>query len=101
VPRYTSSGVEVGDPTHGATAAARRAGANVTRKREAREWDVQHGKLVDLSAFQRDILPLIQDIPLSRLQRATGLSLRYVSLIRRGERTPHPRHWQEFIRAAR
>jgi hypothetical protein len=62
------------------------------RKREAREWDEQHGKLVDLSAFQRDILPLIQGVPLSRLQQATGLSLRYVPLIRRGERTPHPRH---------
>jgi hypothetical protein len=34
------------DPTHGPTAAARRAGANVTRKREAREWDKQHGKLM-------------------------------------------------------
>jgi hypothetical protein len=88
------------DPTHGATAAARRASANVNRKREAREWDEQHGKLVDLSAFQGDILPLIQQIPLSQLQRATGLSLRYVSLIRRGERTPHPRHWQALRRAA-
>jgi hypothetical protein len=63
-------------------------------------WDDQHGKLVDLSAFQRDILPLIQNVPLGRLQRATGLSLRYVSLIRRGERTPHPRHWQALIEAA-
>jgi hypothetical protein len=87
------------DPTHGATAAIRRADANVTRKREAREWDEQHGKLVDLSAFQRDILPLIRDIPLSRLQLATGLSLRYVSLIRRGERTPHPRHWRALAGA--
>ena len=60
----------------------------------------RHGKVVDLSAFQRDILPLIQEIPLSRLQQATGLSLRYVSLIRRGERTPHPRHWQAFVEAA-
>jgi len=85
------------DPTHDARAAARRAEANVNGKREAREWDEQHGKLVDLSAFQRDILPLIQEIPLSRLQRATGLSLHYVSLIRRGERTPHPRHWQALI----
>jgi hypothetical protein len=87
------------DPTHGATAAAHRAETNISRKREAREWDEQHGKLVDLSAFQRDILPLIQDVPLSRLQQASGLSLRYVSLIRRGERTPHPRHWQALMRA--
>jgi hypothetical protein len=89
------------DPTHGATAAARRAETNVIRKREGREWDERHGKLVDLSAFQRDILPLIQGIPLSRLQRATGLSLRYVSLIRRGERTPHPRHWKALFDAGR
>jgi hypothetical protein len=88
------------DPTHGAKAATRRAEANVNRKREAREWDESHGRLVDLSAFQRDILPLIQGVPLSRLQQATGLSLRYVSLIRRGERTPHPRHWQAFTEAA-
>jgi hypothetical protein len=62
-----------------------------------REWDERHGKLVDLSAFEREILPRIQGVPLSRLQQATGLSLRYVSLIRRGERTPHPRHWQAFL----
>lgn len=87
------------DPTHGARAASRRSEANITRKREAREWDEQHGKLVDPFAFQREILPLIQGISLSRLQRVTGLSLRYVSLIRRGERTPHPRHWQRFLSA--
>ena len=93
------------DPTHGSGAATRRAETNVARKREAREWDERHGQLVDLSAFRRDILPLIQDIPLSRLQnrlqKATGLSLRYVSLIRRGERTPHPRHWSVLEEVAR
>ena len=68
--------------------------------RQCARLSQRHGKVVDLSAFQRDILPLIQEIPLSRLQRATGLSLRYVSLIRRGERTPHPRHWQAFVEAA-
>ena len=37
------------DPTHSAAAAARRAEANIIRKRQAREWDERHGKLVDLS----------------------------------------------------
>jgi hypothetical protein len=41
-----------------------------------------------------------QDVPLSRLQRATGLSLRYVSLIRRGREDPHPRHWAAFVQTA-
>jgi hypothetical protein len=91
---------EGSDPTHGAEAAASRAASNVGRKREAREWDERYGKLTDLSAFQREVLPLIQNVPLSRLQRATGLLLRYVSLIRRGEKTPHPGHWTALARAA-
>jgi CRISPR-associated endonuclease Cas1 len=88
------------DPTHGADAASRRAASNVERKREAREWDERYGKLTDLSAFRREILPLIQGVPLSRLQQATGLSLRYVSLIRRGQKTPHPRHWTALAETA-
>src|SRR5262249_54091333 len=34
------------------------------------------------------------------LMRATGLSLRYVSQIRRGEKVPHPRHWTSILSAA-
>jgi len=88
------------DETHGSIAGERRAAANIRRKREAREWDERHGALVDLTTFDREILPLLKNIPLSRLREATGLSLRYVSLIRRGERRPHPRHWSNFETAA-
>ena len=59
---------------------------------EGRRRDQKYAKLVDLSPFEREILAAIRGFPLSRLQQATGLSLRYVSLIRRGEKTPHPRH---------
>ena len=72
----------------------------VRRKREVREWDERYGKLTDLSAFSREILPRIQGVPLSRLVHATGLSLRYCSLIRRGEKVPHPRHWNALARCA-
>jgi len=68
-------------------------------KRAIREWERQFGKVVDLSVFEREVLPLIQEVPLSRLVRATGLSLRYCSQIRRGEKTPHPRHWQALRNA--
>jgi hypothetical protein len=68
----------------------------VTRKAELAKWEQEYGKLVNLSAFEREILPQIQNVPLSRLVKATGLSLRYVSQIRRGERVPHPRHWDAF-----
>ena len=95
----SSSPVEVmrerngSDPSHSGEAAMRRAASNVERKASIRAWEERHGKLVDLSAFEREILPLIQNVTLSTLQRGTGLSLRYVSQIRRGEKTPHPRHW--------
>jgi CRISPR-associated protein Cas1 len=84
------------DPTHGGQAAKKRGQATADRKREIAEWEARYGQLVDLTAFEREILPLIQDVPLSRLVRASGLSLRYCSLIRRGEKIPHPRHWEAF-----
>jgi CRISPR-associated endonuclease Cas1 len=88
-----------GDPTHGAQAALKRGAATAKRKRELADWEQQYGKLVDLSAFAREVLPLIREVPLSRLVRATGLSLRYCSQIRRGEKVPHPRHWEALREA--
>jgi CRISPR-associated endonuclease Cas1 len=82
------------DVTHGGEAAAKRGASISSRKREIAEWERRHGKLIDLTAFEHEILPLIREVPLSALVRATGLSLRYCSQIRRGEKTPHPRHWQ-------
>ena len=81
------------DPTHAGEAATKRGAMTTRRKNELREWEQRYGKLVDLSVFQREILPLIQGVPLSQLVKATGLSLRYCSQIRRGEKRPHPRHW--------
>jgi hypothetical protein len=88
------------DPTHGGEARTKRGATNARRKADLRKWERQHGKAADLTAFEHEILPLIQKVPLSRLVKATGLSLRYVSQIRRGERVPHPRHW-EALQASR
>src|SRR5262249_14080183 len=88
------------DATHGGDAAVKRGASIASRKREIAEWEQRNGKLIDLSAFEREILPLIREVPLSALVHATGLSLRYCSQIRRGEKTPHPRHWQRLREAA-
>jgi CRISPR-associated endonuclease Cas1 len=88
---------EIGsDPAHGGAAADRRAATMRRRQRERAEWQPDPAEVNDPGAFAREILPLIRDLPLSRLAKATGLSLGYVSLIRRGERVPHPRHWEAF-----
>jgi hypothetical protein len=81
------------DPTHGGKAAGRRGATIAEQKRQAAEWDQANPKPADPEVFRREILPLIQGAPLRRLVEVTGLSLRYCSLIRRGEKVPHPRHW--------
>ena len=45
------------DPTHGGEAGVKRGATNARRKAELRDWEQQFGKLVDLSAFEREILP--------------------------------------------
>jgi hypothetical protein len=81
------------DPAHSATARRRRAAA---MRRHHRQAAASHEPTADPRVFRGEILPTIQDIPLRRLSAITGLSLRYVSLIRRGERVPHRRHWEAF-----
>jgi hypothetical protein len=81
------------DPTHGGKAAERRGQAIVERKRQAAEWEQANPERADPELFRREILPPIQEVPLRRLVDATGLSLRYCSLVRRGEMVPHARHW--------
>jgi hypothetical protein len=85
--------VEGLDPTHCGKAAERRGAAIAERRRQAAEWDQANPEPADPEVFRREILPLIEEVPLRRLVEATGLSLRYCSLIRRGEKVPHPRHW--------
>jgi hypothetical protein len=69
------------------------------RRLEAADWDADSAP-ADLELFAREILPAIRDIPLRQLTVATGLSLSYCALIRRGERVPHPRHWLSLKQAA-
>jgi hypothetical protein len=57
--------------------------------------------MADPTVFEREILPMIQGLALSDLVRASGLTHGYVSQIRRGEKTPHVRHWAALRSAGR
>jgi hypothetical protein len=58
-------------------------------------WDETHeGGSHDPDRFIREVLPVIQVIPVRKLAAATGLSALYCSQIRRRLRVPHPRHWE-------
>jgi hypothetical protein len=88
------------DPAHGGEAAAKRGATNARQLRESFEWDQQNER-PDPAVFKTEILPGIQAIPLRQMTKATGLSEPYCSLIRRGQRTPHPRHWEALRTLAR
>jgi len=102
MPRFAKAGMarlsklraEGADPSHGGEVGRKRGASNARRARERSIWkalglDVNQEK----ERFKRDILPRIQDVPLSRIMKATGFSRRYASLARRGLYTPHPVHY--------
>jgi len=83
------------DTSHGGAAAYKRAANLARRQQEAAEWERTRG-LPDPKEFAKKILQGIQGVPIHRMVKATGLSLRYCSLIRRGLRVPHPMHWERL-----
>lgn len=83
------------DLAHGGEARWKRGATVSQRNKEVRAWDENHPR-PDPSEFVRAILPSLGSVPLQRMMEVTGLSLRYCSLIRRGLRVPHPRHWSKF-----
>jgi hypothetical protein len=85
----------------GGVAAERRGASRARRTRELREWKAAHPNTVtDPGLFTREILPLIERLPLSDLVRATGLTRGYLSQIRRGMKIPHPKHWPRLLDVA-
>jgi hypothetical protein len=82
------------DPSRTGEAAEKRRGTMQQRRREEAEWNTAHGNHdVEEPIFRTEILPQLQGLPLSKIAAATGLSQQYCSLIRRGIKVPHRRHW--------
>jgi hypothetical protein len=63
---------------------------------ENAEWERLHTSQYLQLDFLQDIQPALQCLPLTKIMDATGLSLRYSSLIRRGLKIPHRRHWAKL-----
>ena len=86
------------DPTHGGTAGAKRAAAAAARHAEAREWRAGGAREpANGGRFEREVLPLLRDVPLRAMVDATGLSKPQCSMIKRGLRVPHERHWEALL----
>lgn len=81
------------DPSQTREARKLRGAKNSQRMKEQKIWEAEHGIDPDPEVFTRDILPRLQEVSLGSLAKATGLSQQYCSLIRRGLKVPHARHW--------
>ncbi|MCK4692572.1 MAG: hypothetical protein KAT23_03020 [Anaerolineales bacterium] len=81
------------DPAHGGAAAIKRAASNRHRAANRKAWETAHTPAQAdqaRSPFTIEILPALAPLTITRISRETGLSLRYASLIRSGQCTPHP-----------
>ena len=83
------------DPRTDAETNRKRGEAIVEQRRRSREWKRENpgGTGHDRAWFLREVMPKLDDVPLSAIARVTGLSLASCSRYRIGARVPHPRHW--------
>jgi hypothetical protein len=84
------------DPAHTSDARSKQGRTAAQNAQANAEWTRLYGHFETDLDFTRDILPGLRALPLNRIMEATGLSLRYVSLIRRDLKVPHPRHWSRL-----
>ncbi len=87
------------DPRSGAEVNRKRGESIAEQRRRNRQWKREHpeGAGRDTSWFLREIMPKLDDVPLSAIARVTGLSLAACSRYRAGARVPHPRHWHVLV----
>jgi CRISPR-associated endonuclease Cas1 len=89
-------------PQHTPEAVAKRARTASVRQLANIAWEREHpGPLPDPALFREQILPGLRDLPLRELAQATGLSKATCGRIRRGDDTPHPRHWAALTELGR
>lgn len=80
-----------------ATGAVRRAAKASVNRSEASLWDLQHPDAErDPEYFRTKILPGLQGVPVPNIMGALGVTYDAAWRIRRGDLTPHARHWERL-----
>lgn len=83
------------DPAHGGEAARKRAETQKERRQKRLEYEMTHDNLEqERLRFVHEIQPKLAWVSLSAVMSATGLSIRYASLIKKGEYVPHPVYYK-------
>src|SRR5262245_17298367 len=71
------------------------------RSEQKKQCEALHPMTLDTrERWQAEHLPRIQGVPIRTLARASGLSLKYCSLIRRGKFISHSMYWDGLLSVA-
>jgi hypothetical protein len=91
------------DPRADAETNRKRGEAIVEQRRRSRQWKRENpgGVRHDRAWYLREVMPKLDDVPLSAIARVTGLSLAACSRYRAGVRVPHMRHWDALLALVR
>lgn len=84
------------DPARTPDAIAKRVAKHAEQHEAARAWEAENPGPHDREIFRSEIAPLLSRVSLPQMMKATGLSSAYCWRIRRGERVPHPMHWDRL-----
>ena len=85
--------------THSAKAEALRAATQRKQAAATREWDPSTlPKWLDEDFYRKEILPRLSEHTVKKIRLAIDVSHPYATLIKRGERIPHPRHWMPLAK---
>jgi CRISPR-associated endonuclease Cas1 len=83
--------------THSVIAEARRGDTQAKQHRALRDWNPNsQPDWLSESVFRSQIQPLLSRIEVPRIAESINVSHPYATSIRRGDRLPHPRHWQNL-----
>jgi len=87
--------------THSAIAEARRAATHAKHVKALRKWNPSDlPQWLDEDFYRREILPSLSKFTVKVIRKAIEVSHPYATLIRSGDRVPHPRHWLTLARLA-
>jgi hypothetical protein len=80
--------------THSPIAEARRSATRTKQAEALKKWNPSElPKWLDEDFYKREVLPRLADFTVKKIRLAIDVSHPYATLIKRGDRTPHPRHW--------
>jgi CRISPR-associated endonuclease Cas1 len=87
--------------THSPAAQARRRATHRKQNVALRSWNPDsRPKWLSEAVFRNQIQPLLARIEVPQIARSIDVSQPYATAIRRGDRLPHPRHWQNLANLA-